>query len=202
MTSIALIIVSLGIFCLMRTRKWALITVSCHFIEYISLYVSCKKIVTFIWLCICMNLWLVRVNRLPWILIKASLLQKHLRYDMILYDNLKICKLIWVKCIPSCVWGDLRFQVDITGAEMAVEWTNDAGAGVGMGDPRPFRCERPPARRGRARVRVGEAAELLGEEGDPGKVQKWMQHTDSAVCWRAAACPASRFRFRRAAAAA
>jgi hypothetical protein len=109
-----------------------------------------------------------------WILVTASMLHKHLRYDMILYHNPKICKLIWVECVPSCVWEVLHFQEESPVRRWRSSERPPQRWGIGVGDPRRSRStalaersERPPARRGRARLWAGEAAELLGEEDDP-----------------------------------
>jgi hypothetical protein len=85
-----------------------------------------------------------------------------------------------------CVSGAL--QMEITGADVAVECRDDAGAGIQSGRSWAVlvpaeRCERPPRRLGRARRRAGEATELLGEASEAGAVQKVRRHrSDSATC--------------------
>jgi hypothetical protein len=71
----------------------------------------------------------------------------------------------------SCLLGYLHCQVEITGAEVAVECRAAAAAGVQL--PSAERCEQPPRGRGRARGRAGEAGDLLGEVAAAGAVQKF-----------------------------
>jgi hypothetical protein len=135
----------------MTTRKWALTTVSCRFLEYISSDVYCQKTLTFPMVLYIHELVISMCELVAVNTKKGIHVHKHLTF---LYHNPKKCKLIWVECVPSCS-GDLHFQVEIAGAKVTGSERLSPPRGFEVGSPRRFRCsavaersERLPARRG------------------------------------------------------